>query len=134
MSVAVARPCPKLGKVVGIVLFAEGNRMPGAEILPAKPVRRTIGFFRPTTFSQTTVGKSSGFFISLGAKPLYQTKSDAKGKYRLRLKAGTYTVCVKEAGQWYANGSDHQGRINTVTITADQTTQFDVLIDYLAAY
>ncbi len=124
------------GIVIGQVTFVEGNMMPSPDGPKAggRPVRRQIGIFRLTSFRQTKPGVRTGFFAAMGSRPLLTTWSAKDGTYRLRLKPGTYTVCVREGGQWYANLSDHLGQINPVLVQHDSTTHHDLMINYKAIY
>ena len=125
-----------MGVIFGQVTFVEGNMMPSPDGPKAggRPVRRQIGIFRLTSFRQTKPGVRTGFFAAMGSRPLLTTWSAKDGTYRLRLKPGTYTVCVREGGQWYANLSDHLGQINPVLVQHDSTTHHDLMINYKAIY
>jgi hypothetical protein len=125
-----------MGAIFGQVTFVQGNMMPSPDGPKSggQPVRRQIGVFKLTSFRQTKTGIRTGFFAAMGSRPVLTTWSAKDGNYRLRLKPGTYSVCVREAGQWYANLSDHLGHINPVIVQQDSTIHHDLLINYKAVY
>jgi hypothetical protein len=62
------------------------------------------------------------------------TTSDSEGFYEIALAPGTYSVFVEDETDWYCNRSDASGGLCTVAVMADKTAEFNVRIDYAAAY
>ncbi|PSK88878.1 META domain-containing protein [Taibaiella chishuiensis] len=121
----------------GTVRFLEGNQMPGTGPRTGsnKPVAREILIYEKTRQNQVTAGEA-GFFDSrsIATKKIATIKSGTDGRYNVKLPAGTYSVFVMENGRLYANGTDGEGYIQTVTIAPDAFTDFDININYKAAY
>ncbi len=104
----------------------------GDDRQPAKPVKRTLRFYEPTTTDQ--VQQSGGFYSDPTTKLVSTVSSDENGNYTVALEPGLYSVFVEEENGLWANMFDGEGRINTVEVYTDSLTQHNILINYMAAY
>ncbi len=120
----------------GTVRFLEGNHMPGTgpRTGNSKPVAREILVYEKTRQDQATANEAGFYTTRIPTKKIATVKSGADGRYTVKLPAGTYSVFVMEEGRLYANGTDGEGYIQTVTINPDAFTDFDININYKAAY
>ncbi len=120
----------------GTINFMEGNHMPGTgpRTGSTKPVAREILIYEKTGPGQVKQESESTFYTQIRTRKIASVWSDNNGRYEVKLPPGTYSVFVKEAGKLYANLSDGQGYINTVTINSNEFTNLDIAINYKAAY
>jgi heat shock protein HslJ len=120
----------------GTVNFMEGNHMPGTgpRSGSTKPVAREILIYEKTNQNQVTQENGTIFYTRIATKKIASVWSDSSGRYEVSLPPGTYSVFVKEAGKFYANSSDGEGYINTITVNNSEFTDFDIAINYKAAY
>lgn len=119
----------------GTVNFMEGNLMPGTgpRTGTTKPVAREILIYEKTGPNQVQQEEGT-FFSRISTRKVASVWSDNNGRYEVNLAPGTYSVFVKENGKLYANGSDGQGYINTVEVSDNTYTDFDIAINYKAVY
>lgn len=119
----------------GTVSFMQGDHMPGTgpRTGTTEPVAREILIYEKTGPGQ--VRQEDGtFYTQIKTKKIASVWSDNNGRYQVTLPVGTYSVFVKEAGKLYANSSDGQGYINTITVERNTFTDLDIAINYKAAY
>lgn len=123
--------------VFGTVMWLEGNHMPGAGTGESWAVEGAVGLF--ATLPASTPGwdgdpEAYGLY-SVDAEPLYVVDSDSAGAFELMAEAGDYTLLVADPehdGLWYCNG--FSDALCPVTVSDGEMVQFDVNIDYRAAY
>lgn len=99
-----------------------------------KGVSREVGFFEATKVDQIVSGASSGFYKKLKTKLIKSAKSGADGCIAVELPVGTYSVLVKENGEWYANQFNGEGEIFPIEVKEGETTQLEFRITYKAAF
>ncbi len=124
------------GILRGTVVFKRGNLMPGPNRPPAKgqPVKREIRIYELTKMAQATP-RSDGFYEKVSTKLVKKIRSDSRGRFRVSLPAGTYSVFVLEPGKGlYANVFDGEMNALPVDVKAGKTTTVEVEINYAAVY
>ena len=73
------------------------------------------------------------FFKTLPARLVKEVKTDAKGKFRLRLPPGRYSVFVQLKEGWYAN-LIQDGLIQPVYLQKDSTTSITIKVTAKATF
>jgi hypothetical protein len=121
--------------ICGKVSWTSGNQMPGPDRKlqsTSAGIAREIFIYEATTTEKTT--QSNGFYSAVQTKLVKKIKTKKGGTFSVKLPEGTYSVFVKESGGLWANTFDGQGRINPVTVTANNMTVLHINVNYRAAY
>jgi len=127
------------GTLRGTVVFKRGNLMPGpnrpqAPSTRGQPVKREIRIYELTKMAQATP-RSDGFYKSVKTKLIRKVRSDSRGRFRVSLSTGMYSVFVLEPGKGlYANVFDGEMNALPVEVRAGKTTTVEVEINYAAVY
>ncbi len=132
---AVPTPTAKQG-LQGTVYFLEGNFMPPGTGTTT-PVERELRVYELTTLDQVTRvnTKYPGVFISAVTTKLISTiQSDSKGRFKVDLPPGQYSLMVLEDDLLYANLFGGSGEIFKVEVRENNYEKIVVNIDYLAYY
>lgn len=120
----------------GTVVFKSGNQMPGVGRTPpaGKPVRRELFVYEPTKMAQMTT-RADGFYEAVQTKLVKRGRSDAKGRFRIPLPPGQYSVLVKEPNKGlFANVFDGEMHAFPVEVKPGRFTTVSLEINYAAAY
>lgn len=120
----------------GTVVLKSGNQMPGPGRTPpaGKPVRREIFVYEPTKMAQMTT-RTDGFYEAVQTKLVKRGRSDAKGRFRISLPPGQYSVLVKEPEKGlFANVFDGEMHAFPVEVKPGRFTTVSLEINYAAAY
>ena len=133
ISFAIPAAAQKQG-ICGKVLWVEGNQMPGPgrKADTGRGIEREILVYEPVTRENTT--QQNGFYANINGKLVATGKSKADGSYKIKLPPGRYSVFVKEPDGLFANLFDHNGAINTVSVEKGRFTDFNIKVNYKAAY
>lgn len=120
--------------VTGTVLWFEGNLMPsiGATQPKGKAIERAIVFCKPLKYKDLT--QNDRLYTGLDEFIVETAKSDAEGKFSIKLPVGKYSVFTKEEGGYYANSFDGQGFIQVIEVMENKITTLDLKVDYKAVY
>lgn len=109
-----------------------GDFMPSPDLprnLSGMPLQARVAI----TPAVAAEGKQTPFFKTLPARLLKEVKTDAKGKFRLRLPPGRYSVFVKLEEGWYAN-LIQDGLIQPVYLQKDSTTSITIKVTTKATF
>lgn len=120
----------------GTVVFKSGNQMPGVGRTPpaGKPVRREIFVYEPTKMAQMKT-RADGFYEDVQTKLVQKGRSDSKGRFRISLPPGQYSVLVKEPDKGlFANVFDGDMHAFPVEVKPGRFTTVSLEINYAAAY
>jgi hypothetical protein len=123
------------GALAGTVRFWEGNFTPGSSTGTITPVVREVLVYEPTTTSQVTLPPPyfGPFFSAIHSRLVATTMSDSYGRFSMVLPAGTYSMFVRENGQYYSNIIT-DAFIYPVDVVSGATTTITFNIDYMAAF
>lgn len=121
--------------ITGKTVWVTGNRMPGPDRdLPAPdPVQRWI-YVTPVLTMSEMPEQENGLYPTLPADPVDSVQSSKKGKFRIGLPSGTYSVFTREENGYFANQFDGEGRVNPVEVTENTMTDMTIEINYTAVY
>ena len=113
--------------VAGLVLFWEGNFMPGDGNGTKLPVQRELLVYELTNLADVT-SEGNGFYSAISTRLVASTLSGADGRFAVQLPAGRFSLFVREQSMFYTNGGDSQGFIYPIDVAADAVTgvQFDI--------
>lgn len=123
--------------ISGTLTFKTGNCMPGAGIAPGGcvvggcneyPIRGKVSIYA-YTLESNTVRDQEGYYTSISTPLIKTVHTDAEGFYQLSLPPGTYSVFLWHDSRLYANGSDGQGGIQPVTVSAGTVSYIKTTID-----
>ncbi len=120
----------------GTVIFKRGNLMPGPNRPQAKgqPVKREIFVYELTKMAQMKA-RTDGFYEEIGTKLVKKGRSDSKGRFRISLPPGQYSVLVKEPDKGlYANVFDGEMNAFPVEVKAGRFKTVSLEINYAAVY
>lgn len=120
--------------ITGRVEWLSGNQMPGPGKSPGKPkpIKREIWIYEPVFAHQT---KSEGvFFSEITSELITKVKSGCRGRFRVKLPPGEYSLLIKENNGLFANRFDGQNRINCIAVKPGEFTEIAIRVDYEAAY
>lgn len=117
----------------GTVTLTSGNCMPGepSRINPCTQTKisRTIYIREPATMANMFGGH-----LRTKTNLVKQIASDANGHYDANLPAGMYSIFVEDNGGEYCNFFGGQDEACQVTITDGRMAEFNIDINYMAAY
>lgn len=125
--------------ISGSVLWLEGNHMPGpgAPGGTTMPVSREVRVYEAVSSSDAVAATDRpdayGVYTQINGTLAGSTTSGEDGSYEIELSAGTYSVFVEDEGDWYCNGIGAEG-LCAVTVPDGEVVEYDVRIDYAAAY
>jgi hypothetical protein len=119
----------------GMVVFKRGNFMPGPRVMPkGQLVKREIYVYELTKMAQMKA-TTEGFYEEVGTKLVKKGRSDAKGRFRIALPPGRYSVLVKEPNKGlYANVFDGDMNAFPVEVKPGRFTTVSLEINYAAVY
>lgn len=123
------------GHLAGKVTEVVGNQMPSpTRQSKAEPlgVIREIYVFELT--NQKQAKRENYLYKSITTRLIAKKKTKVDGSFQIKLKAGKYSIFVKEQDGFFANQMDAEGNINKVVIERKKTTSLDLRVDYKAAY
>jgi len=122
--------------IEGSVVWLEGNQMPGfgdsRNSEPSEPVSRGIYIYELTNRSE--LSGEPPIFDNVNAQLITKSSSNKKGKFKISLPEGVYSVLVKEKSGFFANRFDRNGNVNPVRVKKNKFSQVNIIIDYRAAY
>lgn len=134
-SFTVAPFCKKQG-IKGKVLWVSGNQMPSPDAPPPapKPMKTILYIYELTNRSQVKSMDGGPFYTTISTRLIKEVRSDAEGRFKVKLPAGTYSIFTKKGDQYYANTFDQYNNIAPVKVEVGSFTTIDVKVDYDAAY
>jgi hypothetical protein len=63
-----------------------------------------------------------------------KVSSNRRGKFKVKLPPGEYSLFIKEKEGLFANRFDQNNRINAVEVKPGKFTRITILVDYEATY
>lgn len=120
--------------ITGKVEWVSGNQMPGPGKQYAKPIgiQREIWIYQAVSVIDT---KSEGvFFSEINVELIKKVITRPNGKFKVKLPPGEYSLFIKEGNGLFANQFDSQNRINYVNVQRGKFAEFNIRVDYEAAY
>ncbi len=127
--------CKKQG-IKGKVYWLSGNQMPSPDVPPPapKPMKTILYIYERTSRDQAKSVDGGPFYSSLSTKLIKEVRSDAEGRFKIKLAPGSYSIFTRKGELFYANTFDQFNNIAPVTVAAGVFTEIDVRVDYDAAY
>ena len=120
----------------GTVVKISGNQMPSPDRPPSAPVgiRATVCIYELTNMSQVVREGQSPSYTSIKTKLIKTVESDSKGKFKVRLSPGKYSLFIKTEKGFYSNGFDGQNNINPVEVIKKKMSKVELRFDQGATY
>lgn len=121
--------------IAGRVEWISGNQMPGPDrpATKAKGIKREIWIYQPTTMADANA-TDGVFFSDIKTTLIKKVKSNCKGRFRVKLAPGEYSIFIKEKKGLFANQFDGQNRIHCVAVKPGEFTEITIQVNYEAAY
>jgi len=138
LSLLLLAAWPTLSQKQGIsghVEWISGNQMPGPDrpASKAQGIKRQLWIYQPTTMAQADAADGV-FFSNIKTTLVKKAKSNRKGRFRVKLPPGAYSIFTKEKKGLFANQFDGQNRIHCVAVKPGEFTEIPILVNYEAAY
>jgi hypothetical protein len=125
--------------IMGAVTWIEGNQMPmiledgqNPPKKESKPIQRKIQVYPLMKISDLKM--EDGLFVAVMEKPIAEVESNRKGKFRIALAPGKYSVFTVEEGGLFANIFDGDGNVNPVTVKENEWISIEIEVNYRAVY
>ena len=127
--------CKREG-IKGNIYRVSGNRMPSpGEPLPApQPLATTLYIYELTNISQVKKADKGSFYTTVSTKLIKEVKADKKGRFKVKLPPGQYSLFIKKDALFYANIFDDKNNLYPITVEKGRYTTVDVKADYGAVY
>ena len=123
--------------IAGVVLWKAGNFMPDPDakkpVSKGSPVQREVYMYELTSENQTEKD-ADGFYQKIKTRLIKKVKTDAQGRFWVRLPAGNYSLFVKEEKGLFANSFDDAMNIAPVKVQRGKWTKTKLMVDYRAVY
>ena len=119
--------------VAGLVLFWQGNHMPGNVTGTKLPAQRELLVYELTNLADATL-EGGAFSSAISTRLVASTLSGADGRLAVQLPVGRFSLFVREQSMFYANGGDGQDFIYPIDVAADTVTEVQFDITYLAYF
>ena len=120
----------------GTVTLSSGNQMPSPDVPPATPkaFETTLYLFEKTNLQQVERQKSSSFYTAIYTRLIKEIRTDAKGRFKIRLEPGEYSIFTKKGDLYYANTFDEYNTIAPVKVVAGKFSEIIIKVDHQAVY
>jgi hypothetical protein len=120
--------------IKGTVEWIQGNQMPGPDRQPIKPagIKREVWIYDIVSLQQ--VESEGVFFQNIPTRMIKKVSSNRRGKFKVKLPPGEYSLFIKEKEGLFANRFDQNNRINAVEVKPGKFTRITILVDYEATY
>ncbi len=125
--------------IIGEVRWVEGNLMPtiGDTTYAARakgiPIEREV-FIYEVTKADDAVRSTGNFYTSINAKLVKKIKTGKDGSFKVNVPPGKYSLFVMEKEGLFANTFDGDNYISPVTVQANNFTEIQILVNYMAYY
>ncbi len=119
----------------GHVFWISGNQMPSPEEPPSPPkgMKTTLYIYELTHISQVVQKDQSPFYSSILTQLVKTVETNDKGRFRVKLKPGTYSLFVKKDDLFFSGQRDEKNNIHPVEVTTGMT-EVIFNVNYSAAY
>lgn len=127
--------CKKAG-IRGIIYRVQGNQMPapGEPVSAPQPFQTTLYIYELTNTAQVKQAQQPSFYEAIHTKLIKEVQPDKKGRFKVKLPPGTYSVFIKKDNLYYANIFDDKNNIAPVAVAPGKYTELTVKADYGAVY
>ena len=133
LTMLVATSCEKITITEGIygrVKVRYGDWMPGSTNGGEKPLTCEVRAYEYFTLDDIGGYRHADYSPEQISKTLVaSTNSDSKGRYQLSLPPGQYSVVLMDGDMCQITSVDDKGGICPVTVTADKTTECNLILD-----
>jgi len=116
----------------GDVWFWRGNFQP-VNFGEICPVKRKIFIYELTTLDDVEQIDFTAFYSEIKTKRISSVRSDENGFFQLKLVPGTYSLFIKENGNFYSSSFKNEG-IFPIEIKEGEVTSVRVDITYEAVF
>lgn len=122
--------------VSGVVWRVSGNQMPSPDMpTPSYGGYATVVyFFSPTPQRDARRAGPDGFYANIPSPLAAEASTDARGRFRVRLAPGRYSVFIGRDSLYYASILDGEGVLNPVVIGPDGKRHIELKADWDARY
>lgn len=132
LTMLVATSCEKTINegIYGTVKVRYGDWMPGSTNGGEKPLACEVRAYEYFTLDEIGGYRHADYSPEQMPKTLVaSTNSDSKGRYQLSLPPGQYSVVIMDGDMCQITSVDDKGGICPVTVTADKTTECNLILD-----
>ena len=132
LTMLVATSCEKTINegIYGTVKVRYGDWMPGSTNGGEKPLACEVRAYEYFTLDDIGGYRHADYSPEQMPKTLVaSTNSDSKGRYQLSLPPGQYSVVLMDGDMCQITSVDDKGGICPVTVTADKTTECNLILD-----
>ncbi len=133
LAMLLATSCEKVTITEGIygrVKVRYGDWMPGSPNGGEKPLACEVRAYEYFTLDDIGGYRHADYSPEQISKTLVaSTNSDSKGRYQLSLPPGQYSVVLMDGDMCQITSVDDKGGICPVTVTADKTTECNLILD-----
>lgn len=133
LAMLLATSCEKVTITEGIygrVKVRYGDWMPGSTNGGEKPLACEVRAYEYFTLDDIGGYRHADYSPEQISKTLVaSTNSDSKGRYQLSLPPGQYSVVLMDRDMCQITSVDDKGGICPVTVTADKTTECNLILD-----
>ena len=132
LAMLLATSCEKTINegIYGTVKVRYGDWMPGSTNGGEKPLACEVRAYEYFTLDEIGGYRHADYSPEQMPKTLVaSTNSDSKGRYQLSLPPGQYSVVLMDGDMCQITSVDDKGGICPVTVTADKTTECNLILD-----
>ena len=132
LTMLLASSCEKTINegIYGTVKVRYGDWMPGSTNGGEKPLACEVRAYEYFTLDDIGGYRHADYSPEQMPKTLVaSTNSDSKGRYQLSLPPGQYSVVLMDGDMCQITSVDDKGGICPVTVTADKTTECNLILD-----
>ncbi len=126
----------KKNGIKGTVFIISGNQMPSPDLpsVAPKSFQTTLYVYEKTNLQQVERQNSSSFYTSIQTKLIKEIRTDARGRFKIRLQPGEYSIFTKKGDLFYANTFDKDNTIAPIKVVAGRYSEIIIKVDYDAVY
>lgn len=118
--------------IEGTVFSVGGNRMPAPNRKPAVPkegVRATICIYELTNISQVDRVGDAPYYQSIHTRMIRQVDTDDKGRFKVLLPVGTYSIFTKKGDLFYASRRDEKNNLAPAEVLSGKMTKVECSVE-----
>ena len=123
--------------IQGVIIWKAGDQMPS----PDRPAGVTAGVFVQRevyvyvlTNESNTVKNTEGFYTKVNTRLIKKFTTDKRGRFKVSLPVGKYSLFTKEENGFYANLFDESMNIFPVQVKRGSYTNVSFEITYEAVF
>ena len=108
--------------------------MKGAPPVVPKGIVTTVFIYEPTNISQVRRLGTAATYTAIATKLVASVDTDSTGKFTIALPVGSYSVFIKQGGQFYANLFDTNNNIALFTVEEGKLTMVNLAVSSNASF